>query len=124
MMRWMLACAALCLVTACDPLDWNDPHRGSPTFDGNMRAQDPDTCTQDGGEWKPVCMAQEPACITAFPDAGKSCTDGSQCTGDCLAEGELADEANATGVCQRDDNPCGTFTRINDGVAEIGIAVD
>jgi hypothetical protein len=120
----MVAGIAVCLLAGCDPLDWNDPHRGSPTFNGEMRAQDPDTCVAQGGDWTKVCMAQDDACVTPYPDGGKACDDGAHCAGDCLAEGNGEGAGPVTGVCQRDDNPCGIFTRINDGVEEIGIAVD
>lgn len=140
----VLATAVLAslVLGACDPIDWNDPNRGKHTevvAGTDIVIKDAAACMKHGGQWRPVCMAQNPYCVTAFADAGKACTDGSQCLGACLVDEKVncnADKSecirepmpeagsHVAGVCQRDTNPCGTFMHITDGVADVAIAVD
>ncbi len=46
----------------------------------------PAACTQQGGVMRKVCLSQSLACVTPYPDAGKVCTDNSQCKGGCFSE--------------------------------------
>lgn len=124
MIRLWLAGAALLALGACDPLDWNDPYRAYPTYNGEMRAQDPDTCTAQGGAFGKVCTLSEYTCVTPYPDAGKACTDGAECVGECLADGSAEPGAETSGACQTDDKPCGTFIRVTKGAAEAVVTVD
>ena len=72
-------------------------------------------CRNDGGSW---VYRGEFVCIKAFPDAGKSCTDSSECTGKCIARG---DETNFTGHCQKNDDPTGCSQEVIGG--ELGLEV-
>ena len=86
---------------------------------------DPEACAKAGGSLRPVCRMQKPMCLITFTDAGKSCTDGSQCaSGRCTAK--LADPSGgaASGRCAATNDPCGCYTRIEDGVAQPTICVD
>ncbi|MCF8504510.1 MAG: hypothetical protein K9G59_06310 [Caulobacter sp.] len=58
-------------------------------------------------------------CIVSYRDAGKACTDGSQCLGKrCTGEFENKPDANpATGACAATNNPFGCQTIIRDGKA-------
>jgi hypothetical protein len=79
------------------------------------------TCMDVGGKWRKVCAAQTFRCVIPFADAGKSCTDSSACEGQCLADTTQSARPNAgepaTGICQRDNDPCGTFIGIRKGKA-------
>ncbi len=70
-------------------------------------------------------MAQMPACVTPYPDAGTACRDKSECGGLCLYEGE-EDEIGAEvfGQCQENDDPCGCFTEVVDGRLTPGLCLD
>ena len=92
-------------------------------------------CERSEGEWKPVCIAQELACVKSFKDAGKRCRDSSECEGECLVDltvtcdafGECSEEAEVpapgsevSGACQRNNDPCGSFVVVRGGKAERG----
>ena len=135
-MRTLIALAAFMIAAACTPSP--APSESAPTpapaveMPGapepeQIVATDAASCKTQGGDWRPVCRMQQPACITTFPDAGKACTDGSQCAGDCLASPEagFADGgATATGICAANNDPCGCKQKIEDGKATSAICVD
>jgi hypothetical protein len=83
-------------------------------------------CTAKGGTVRPVCRMQKPACVIAYADAGKTCSDKSDCQGRCLHQGEApADPATAvTGQCQATSDPCGCFTTVVKGHVGPGMCVD
>ena len=70
-----------------------------------------------------VGRAQTWRCILDYTDAGKACTDGSQCQGDCLAT-DSEGKTPAVGQCAADSNTFGCRARIADGVAEPMRCVD
>ncbi|MDP3493994.1 MAG: hypothetical protein Q8R82_12845 [Hyphomonadaceae bacterium] len=135
-MRILIAIAAFMIAAACTPS--SAPSEPAPTpapavetpgapEPEQIVATDEASCKTQGGDWRPVCRMQQPACITTFPDAGKACTDGSQCAGDCMASPEagFADGgAAATGVCASNNDPCGCKQKIEDGKATAAICVD
>ena len=112
----------------------------SPEFAGHCRADavavtpatgaanaiDPATCKARGGEIRPVCRMQKPRCVTRYPDAGKPCSDKSQCHGRCLVDGEQPSKPGdpANGRCEADDDPCGCKLEVKDGKFAGGICVD
>lgn len=73
-------------------------------------------CAARGGKWMRVCLNQGLKCVASMRDAGKACTDNSQCVGGCLDVGNppLSD-GTVVGACRRDDDPCGTFSYIVNG---------
>ncbi|MEM0515753.1 hypothetical protein WCN91_10085 [Pseudoalteromonas sp. YIC-827] len=86
---------------------------------------DVNACLDNGGVIKPVCMNAIPACIYKYPDAGKQCSSGSECEGDCLVVGHFVAEGSAAiGQCSVDNDPCGCYQRILDGVAEYAMCTD
>ncbi|MDX2233393.1 MAG: hypothetical protein NW200_02730 [Hyphomonadaceae bacterium] len=75
-------------------------------------------CAARGGAIRPVCRRQIATCVIAYSDAGKACTDGAQCAGDCVREGDaLRDDVAVTGQCQADSDPCGCRTTVTAGKA-------
>ena len=86
---------------------------------------DIEACRQKGGEIQNVCMAQMPACVTPYPDAGSPCRDSSECGGQCRYEGEEVEiGAEVRGECQENDNPCGCFAEVVDGRLTRALCVD
>lgn len=89
------------------------------------------TCVSKGGNWQPVCLSRTYRCVTSYPDAGKACADSDQCAGDCVVDlatdcfngdcvepvipkrGDLVD-----GICEADDDPCGSKIEVLDGRAQ------
>lgn len=72
-------------------------------------------CKKSGGIWKPVGMRGSMACITKYPDAGKSCTDSSQCKGGCLDMTPYNHKGNPIGKCREDDDVHGCFSYLKKG---------
>lgn len=78
----------------------------------------PAACAAKGGYIQKVCMRQAPVCLIPFKDAGKPCTDKSQCQGRCLYnQGGLLPKPGikVVGACQRDTDPCGCKTDVIKG---------
>lgn len=83
-------------------------------------------CTARGGEMRQVGRAQTWQCVIKYAEAGKRCTDGSQCEGDCEIPGNsgIAAGAAATGVCQADSNRFGCRTTVENGKAGNTLCID
>ena len=84
------------------------------------------SCTARGGEMRQVGRMQTWQCVVKYADAGKRCTDASQCEGDCEIAGNsgIAAGAAATGVCQADSNRFGCRTTVKDGKAQGTLCID
>jgi hypothetical protein len=142
MMRLGALVAAL-LLTACQPMP--QQAGASPTQEPSWEVDttdvpppvrvpetvlDADACRARGGELRQIGRMQTPSCVIRYADAGKRCTDGSQCQGDCRAEADLPPPGRtpaAPGVlegrCQADSNPFGCHTRLENGQA-VTLCVD
>jgi len=95
-----------------------------------------DTC--HGGAVRPVCGSQKDMCVTPYPDAGKRCSDSSECAGDCLVDltahcdgaGKCtapevpASGTGAFGTCEVDNDPCGSRIEVINGVVQPPVHVD
>lgn len=130
-MRKLLALVAFAFAAACTPSPTPAPADPAPVpaveAPKPENATDEATCKTGGGEWKPICRMQKPACVTTYADAGKACTDGSECAGDCVSAGGgefPAAGATATGVCSTNNDPCGCKQTITGGKANAAICVD
>jgi hypothetical protein len=70
-------------------------------------------CKAEGGSIKGIGMYGLPACVIPFPDAGKVCSDRSECHGMCKAKDDAKIGAHpTTGNCQND--PADIFGCINE----------
>ena len=83
-------------------------------------------CARAGGTMKPVGKMQSLQCVIAYSDAGKSCSSGSQCAGDCRADPgvDAAPGQKVAGFCQATSDRFGCSTRVEDGVAQATICID
>jgi hypothetical protein len=108
----------LLLAAACTPV----PQESSGAAQSLSSAE----CTARGGAMRPVGRMQSVRCVIRYADAGKRCTDGGQCRGDCRAEPSdgLREGAPAAGVCQAENVRFGCFTTIEGGKAEATICID
>jgi hypothetical protein len=126
MVRTVITVMALAvLLSACSKSD-TEP----------MRVAVLDACP--GGAVRPVCLSQTDMCVTPYPDAGKKCSDSSQCAGDCLIdmttycdkEGRCTDPetpepgTKSFGVCELDNDPCGSRIEIVNGIAQPVVHID
>lgn len=82
-------------------------------------------CQAAGGTLQRLGRLQREQCVIPYADAGKACSGKSDCTGQCLARGEVAVGSATTGTCQRDASQnVGCRQRIEDGKAQGTICVD
>src|SRR3990167_7543000 len=104
---------SLLLVAACAPVATPDP---SPVLEiaantprnADERAEAA-ACPAKGGHLARVGKAQALRCIITYADAGKACTDGSQCLGH-RCSGDEKDEGSTTpvtGRCVATNDPFG-----------------
>jgi hypothetical protein len=84
------------------------------------------SCRLAGGVMKPVGRLQSLQCIHTYSDAGKSCTSGTQCAGECRAEpGVDARPGQAVaGYCQATSDRFGCSTEVENGRAQATICID
>lgn len=129
-MRHILTGLMLALVAACAPAPAPEPS-GDAWADAPVSAPaaQPDTaearaCAAEGGALRPVCRMQSLQCVVQYSDAGRPCRDGDDCQGDCRAPVEAASGGPVTGRCQASSDPCGCFTRVENGRAEAALCVD
>ncbi len=108
--------------TRARPAPPGGPHPVQPS---PVASADPAACAAKGGTVRPVCRLQRPMCVIPFADAGRACTDGDQCQGDCRTEGPKPDATGpVTGRCQADTDPCGCWSNVEDGQLVGGLCVD
>ena len=82
-------------------------------------------CVAAGGEWRALGRLQREQCVIAYADAGKTCSNRSDCEGQCLAIGEVTAGSPAAGTCQRDASQTfGCRQRVDGGVAQPVLCVD
>lgn len=127
-MRWIVALVVLA-VAACAPLAQDQPVADPVTATTVAKPTPASTeaaCLAQGGGWEPICRLQRPACVLTFSDAGKACTDSSQCQGNCYADLSQGppDGKAVTGKCAVNSNPCGCNSRVEGGKATPTLCVD
>ena len=123
--------AAAVLIAACQPLPRNggaaDLAEAAPVVQSPDGTQDAAACARAGGKMMPQGRMQSVRCVITFADAGRRCTDGDDCAGDCRVE-DVTDApaagANAAGRCQANSSRFGCYTTVEGGKAEATICVD
>jgi hypothetical protein len=68
-------------------------------------------------------------CVIPFADAGRRCTDGSQCAGDCLVDPTAEMQAlglrgEAVGQCQPHTPYFGCYATVTAGRLGVGLCID
>lgn len=114
-MRILALTVAALLIAGCAPT----AQPAAPTAETLASA-----CSAKGGSIQPVGKAQIPTCVTPYADAGKACTDKSDCQGQCVLEGNLEVQGPVTGACQKTDRQFGCYARVVNGKATAAICVD
>ncbi|MEY4588777.1 MAG: hypothetical protein RL497_853 [Pseudomonadota bacterium] len=70
-------------------------------------------------------MFGTPTCVITFSDAGKKCSDSSQCKGLCWIEGSsLIAGTSAAGICTENAQECKCGVEVIDGRVAAGICED
>ena len=85
-----------------------DFHRNRVFKGGECFADNEIKCIGRRGKWRGAYRGYPLACSRLFPDAGKDCTDKSQCTAECLAVDGRKPDGNGveTGRCQEHEDDC------------------
>lgn len=138
-MKRLLAVAAL-LAAACQPLPAENAGQPSPgqvvteidTADVPPPVRVPESpaaadCMARGGRMLPQGRMQTLQCVIPYADAGKRCTTGGDCQGDCRIEDVTTPTAAGTaavGQCQATSSRFGCYTPVDDGKAGATICVD
>ncbi len=82
-------------------------------------------CAAKGGTVRGVGMFATPACVIPYADAGKSCSDKSDCLGMCKAALDASIGTTGSGTCQRDSHDIyGCYNEIKGGVVVGGMCWD
>jgi hypothetical protein len=93
------------------------------------RPETKEACDACGGLWAVHGFLPEESCICATRDAGRSCTDGKQCEGACIVDGneqfQVVEGGSSArgfyvGRCAAFDTTFGCYRIIPDGAAEQG----
>lgn len=85
-------------------------------------------CTENGGTVRQEGLLGLYRCVLPYNDAGKTCSDPSDCEGRCLGDDSVTDyqaePGEAQGLCEADDSPFGCFAEIEGGVVGAALCVD
>ncbi|WP_314106480.1 hypothetical protein [uncultured Stenotrophomonas sp.] len=124
-MRLTLMLSLMLALAGCS----SSPNAGDTATNAPAAVDNADAarCAAAGGELKPLGRLQRVQCVVPYADAGKACSAKSECTGQCLSQGEteLVAGSKARGVCQTDvSQNFGCRQRIDNGVAQGTICVD
>ena len=94
---------------------------------------DKESCESLGGRWEKIGLSQEESCNLPTSDAGKICSDSSECQGSCIAELSKEDLDKVSGQndfvytkgkCSRWKITAGCNAFVKDGKVENILCVD
>jgi hypothetical protein len=96
-------------------------------------------CEKAGGAWRAWCAPATESCIMSWPDAGKACSDSSECASNtCMVDTTTHCDENkqciepvipltgtiAVGVCKGMDVSCGSYIEIKKGIVQEQYDID
>lgn len=118
-MKRLILSALMLGAAACQPMPETD-------VAGPTQTPTAAECAARGGELKPVGRMQSIQCVITYADAGKRCTDGDQCAGDCRLEDAPFPEAGtaAVGQCAATSDRFGCHATVEDGKATPALCID
>jgi hypothetical protein len=88
------------------------------------KARTKNECRLLDGSWEKQGMAQDWGCIVPTPDAGKVCTDDSQCSLLCLPDKNSRWGQQSSGVCIDRFDTFGCIRGMKEGLPTGGICAD
>ncbi|APP77828.1 hypothetical protein BJD12_12375 [Xanthomonas vesicatoria ATCC 35937] len=118
-----MLCALLLTACSATPPAKSGAAASSPPA-ADAASTDAASCTAKGGQLRPVGRMQIPRCIVPYADAGKTCTDNSDCSGDCLATSIVPTGTATTGTCQRDSDRFGCRQVVVGGKGQAALCID
>ncbi len=82
-------------------------------------------CASHGGQIQRICMTGRKACVVEYLDAGKTCEDSEECQGSCRLKHKFVKTgAPAVGQCSLNNDPCGCYQNVRNGIAGSAICLD
>jgi hypothetical protein len=120
-----LSIVMVALLAGCVPADEPAKPSDGLAAEGQFSAGAA-SCQRAGGAMKPVGRMQTMQCVLTYADAGKSCTSGNQCAGDCRAASgiDIVPGRPIAGSCQATSDRFGCSTKVEIGRAEATICID
>ena len=135
-MKRILIAGLAVLMAACQPMPASDrpteiaaivPAGQTVIGPSVAGSEDAAACARAGGKMLPQGRMQSVRCVISYADAGRRCTDGDDCAGDCRV-GDVANPpvagAPAVGQCQASSSRFGCYTTVEGGKAEATLCVD
>jgi hypothetical protein len=124
LMRVIVFIAAFILASCAQPPREVATGGAIVTWTGTATEADPQACVARGGTMQRICLQGKLACVETYKDAGKPCTDKSQCFGQCRYAGRAAPGVSVVGECQRTSDPCGCFATVAGGKHQGMLCID
>ena len=82
-------------------------------------------CDKQGGKWKKVGRQQAYACVLPANDAGKACSDSSECEVTCVTgKNQVEAGQKVSGVCLETTDLFGCRAYVSKGIVEHTLCVD
>jgi hypothetical protein len=135
-MKRILIAGLAVLIAACQPMPASEgpteiaaivPAGQTVIGPSVAGSEDAAACARAGGKMLPQGRMQSVRCVISYADAGRRCTDGDDCAGDCRV-GDVANPpaagAPAVGQCQASSSRFGCYTTVEGGKAEATLCVD
>ncbi|MGP9689081.1 hypothetical protein ACT3TH_07970 [Psychrobacter sp. AOP22-C1-C5] len=119
---YLMVFLSLFFISACQTSPVASDQNASTDSSENLVKE----CLAKGGTYSKQGRLQAYRCVMQFSDAGKSCSDSSECQGSCT-NSDTAIEAgtsNVKGTCAANDSPFGCRQTIEGGVAKGFLCID
>ena len=82
------------------------------------------SCEAEGGAWQKLGKLQREACVLSASDAGKSCSNKSDCEVTCITMERGKTGSEVVGQCYHSTNLFGCRTYVSSGVAQPTLCID
>ena len=123
--RAIIVLIAVYLICGCSSLrDWRIQRYVERSRVAALAKIDQEQCKAEGGFIRGVGMFGIPACVKPYPDAGKRCSDSSECQGMCKAPDSAVVGSSSTGSCQAENNEVGCYSEIETGTVIARMCID
>jgi hypothetical protein len=123
--RKLVVVAAVLVTCSCSSRhDWHMQKSVERSREVAFAQVDQEKCRAEGGTVRGVGMFGTPACVKPFQDAGKVCSDKSECAGLCKAPSDSPIGLRSSGTCQRDSQDIYGCNRIEQGLVVGGVCLD
>ena len=99
-------------------------HFNLSTREAEPSPEDRARCAAVGGRVERAGLLGAYHCIQDYPDAGKTCSDSSECLGRCRTDDTKNMGKPGTGTCQKTDVDFGCYGLVEDGMIGPMLCVD